>query len=90
MNMKYEYEYDSYGITDLWIFYWLLMIIIELWMTKGCWFKFYWKYLGVISRRMNVDPSWEINEFRINVLTAWEFYLEKKEIFRNIKQEYDW
>ena len=30
---------------------------------------------GVISRRMNVDQTLDINEFRINVLCAWKYYL---------------
>lgn len=33
---------------------------------------------GVISQKIKVDPAWEIDEFRMNVLAAWEFYMEKE------------
>ena len=37
--------------------------------------------MGYISRRMNVNPAWEVDEFRMNVLTVWEFYMKKEEYF---------
>ena len=39
---------------------------------------------GVVSRRMNVDPEWDWDEFRMNVLTAWEYYMEKDGYLENL------
>ena len=32
---------------------------------------------GVISKRMKVNPKWNIDEYRMNVLLAWEYYVTK-------------
>ena len=36
-----------------------------------------------MSRKMNVDTTWDIVEFRINVLRAWEYYIDKSEYLKN-------
>ena len=28
-------------------------------------------------RRMNVDPTWDVDEFRINVMCVWKYYMDK-------------
>ena len=37
----------------------------------------------VMLRRMNVDPTWDIDEFRMNVLCRWEYYMDKSDIQKN-------
>ena len=30
-----------------------------------------------MSRKMNVDQTWDINEFRMNVVCVWQYYMDK-------------
>ena len=42
--------------------------------------------LGVKSRRMNVDLTWDTDEFRMNVLCAWECCMDKSEYLENLSR----
>ena len=41
-----------------------------------------------MSRRMNVDPTQDIDEFKMNVLCAWKYFNGQKWIFEKFDQKY--
>ena len=41
---------------------------------------------GVMSRKMNVDPTWNTDEIWMNVLCAWEYYMDKSEYLQKMSR----
>ena len=41
---------------------------------------------GVISRRMNINPTWDIEQFRGNIISNWEYYMGKENFFLNLSK----
>ena len=41
---------------------------------------------GVISRRMNINPTWDVEQFRGNIISNWEYYMGKENFLLNLSK----
>ena len=42
------------------------------------------KMWGAMVRYIKIDPTWDINEFRMQVSIAWEYYTNKDDYLHNL------
>ena len=39
---------------------------------------------GVMARKLNINPTWNSDKFKENILSVWEYYMDKKDFLANL------